>query len=49
VTQAISQRFHHVRREMWRLLNEKMEPPSMRVNTSSPAETERRPESTNPE
>ena len=29
VTQAISQRFHHVRREMRRLLNEKMEPPSI--------------------
>jgi len=26
-TQAIGQRFHDVRREMWRLLNEKMKPP----------------------
>ena len=27
VTQAISQRLHHVRGKVWRLLNEKMEPP----------------------
>jgi len=27
VTQAIRQRFHHMRGEMRRLLNEKMEPP----------------------
>ena len=26
MTQAIGQNFHHVRRKMWRLLNEKMKP-----------------------
>ena len=35
MTQAVSKRLHHMRREMWRLLNEKMESPPVNLCQSA--------------